>query len=261
MSTRNTKNYRNKTKGKKSKKIKKQRLPPRLPSVAGSALYSADGPMPETYLANLKFTWSTWVQGNTGNYVWSTRFRMNNVFDVDPAVSSGTVSGFPELAQFYGKYRVLRFRYRVEFANGTDHAIKVMVAPTKTDLGNNYADIIEISELPLGKNRMLSAQGGLDRCQFSGHIDLARYSGNAGYSYDDLSAAAVTGGPADVFYFNVGAASYDAQSATSIDCDIKFIFLIQFFERQPIEDVFRKLKEDQDRKHVSEILGTVFDKK
>lgn len=155
---------------------------------------------------------------------------MNSVYDVDPSVGGGTCSFFPEWAALYTRYRVLKFHYVVEFANESETTAIVAVVPTKTSFGNNYNFVSQFSEAPYGKSAVVATGSGMNKATLRGSVDLTKFSGYAGYRYDDVSSGLVTGNPVQLYYFQVGLETAGATVNAAVR--VQFSFDVQFFQQK-----------------------------
>jgi len=179
----------------------------------------------------LKYQDPAWIYGNASNYVWSIRFRMNSAYDPDPHVlSGGSMAYFSEYAALYTRYRVIRFSYSVTAINNTDTPVKFTVAPSKEDLGDNYTNMEELSEVYKGRSALLGQNGSMNRSTISDTIDMATYAGFPGYKTDDTTSARVDTNPSVLFYLNIGINSANAQTGTSFGVRSVFTYHVVFFE-------------------------------
>lgn len=179
----------------------------------------------------LKYQDPDWIYGNSGNTVWSIRFRMNSVYDPDPHVfSGGVITYFNEYAALYSRYRVVKFDYSVTCVNSTDAPVIFTVAPSKEDLGDNYTDMLELSEITKGRTALLSANGAQNKQTIGGSVNLATYSGYPGYLTDDITSSRVDTNPSTLFYLNVGVNSSVNQSSSSFGVRTYLTYHVVFFE-------------------------------
>jgi len=73
--------------------------------------------MPPRHLANFMYVDNAYVRNNPGNNYLVYSFRINDLYDPDPLILSGSVSGFKEMMQFYSYYRVLGFSATINLSN------------------------------------------------------------------------------------------------------------------------------------------------
>jgi hypothetical protein len=201
-------------------------------SSANSGSYAiSKQPLFDSVVVDLKFVDPTWVRSKTTSYVSSKEFRMNSAYDVDPAIGGGTIANYALWSAMYTRYRVLAFAYDVEFTNQTDASLLVGCCPTKTSLGDDFANAIDFPEAPYGKGAILAPKGGMDRAKFKGAIDLTKFSGYEGYKYDDVSSGLVTGNPVQMYYFQIGVNSPNL--TFTYGCRAKFVLTVQFYQPTP----------------------------
>ena len=63
--------------------------------------------MPPKLIRTLRYVDSAYVRNNPGGNYLVYSFRINDLYDPDPLLLSGSISGFKEIMQFYAQYRVL----------------------------------------------------------------------------------------------------------------------------------------------------------
>lgn len=73
--------------------------------------------MPPRHVASFMYVDNAYVRNNPGNNYLVYSFRINDLYDPDPLVLSGSVSGFKEMMQFYQYYRVLEFSATINISN------------------------------------------------------------------------------------------------------------------------------------------------
>lgn len=157
----------------------------------------------DTIQVRLKYYDTNMLRNNAGLDYLSWRYRMNSVYDPDPSVATGAISGFNEWAAIYSTYRVLAIEYEVAIANNETFPLQVAVAPTLTDIGLNSPNSVDLAEIKFAKYTMMAAKGGQDRIKLRGAIRLDKLFG-ASYLYDSTFNSAVTTNPATILYINVG---------------------------------------------------------
>ena len=79
--------------------------------------------MPPRIKRMLRYCDSTYVRNNPGGNFLVYSFRINDLYDPDPIILSGSVSGFKELMQFYSYYRVLSVNIGVHITNNETFSI------------------------------------------------------------------------------------------------------------------------------------------
>lgn len=119
MNRRNYKNNSNLPKGRRrrpGKKINQQNLNEVLNEARVPRALMGSSPFPMYMIRKLSFYEPNLVLQNPLASFVLKEWRINSVFDPDPLISGGTVSGFPQLAAIYQNYRVENFRVRFEVA-------------------------------------------------------------------------------------------------------------------------------------------------
>lgn len=191
-------------------------------------------------VVNLKYQDPTWMYGNNGGFVWSTRFRMNSAYDPDPHALSGSMAYFAEYANMYTRYRVIQFKYSITCSNQMTEPVIFTVAPSKEDLGDNFANILEVAELNGGRTALLGSGGSMNRASLSGTINLSTYSGSPSYMVDDIFSARVNTDPVNLTYINIGCAANILQQANSFGVRSFFTYRIIFYQPKT-ESVLSKI--------------------
>jgi len=160
----------------------------------------------DRYVAVLRYSDGTTQRVNAAANFMSWRYRMNNAFDPDPALASGSLSGFTELAAIYLNYKVLSFTCHTSLANRDAQPYNVVTAPTKPDVGLAYSGTYELGEFPYGRTRTMSIAGGMDQVHMSTTVNLSKFIGTAAYEFDPAFAGSTTSSstPTNLVYFNVG---------------------------------------------------------
>jgi len=208
-------------------------------------------PVAPSLIVTLKYVDPTFMYGNFGNFDWSTRFRLNSVFDPDPhTISGGTISYFNQYAALYTRYRVLSVRYKVVASNLMAEPVIFTVAPSKEDLGDNFAEIQQLAEINKGVTQLLGANGSMNRSTVTRNIDLAKFSGSPSYLTDDTTAARVDTNPSVQWYLNVGMTSNILMSASSFGVRTELYYTVVFWQPKtetPVVFNSKKALADNDR--------------
>lgn len=122
--------------------------------------------MPARTIRTLNYIDSAYVRNNPGNNFLVYSFRINDLFDPDPLILSGSVSGFKELMQFYNNYRVLNVNVNFKIFNNESFAILYGAVWSQSNLTgtiSNRDDAINALENDFStRARILSAKGGMD---------------------------------------------------------------------------------------------------
>jgi len=157
---------------------------------------------------------------------------MNSVYDPDPSLGSGSISGFAEWAAMYRYYRVIGFGYDVTISNMETFPVAVGVVPASESISSATAH--NLAELPYAKSSLLSGKGGLDKVRFSGYHPLADLVGESTLFYSDNYASAVTTNPASLLYFSTWANCDGAHTlGNGVFQMTKYYYSVIFYKKVP----------------------------
>jgi len=166
------------------------------------------------------------------------RMRANSVFDPDPLLATGGISGFLEWGSLYRKYLVTDVHVEWILSNLNAHPVNVVFCASTVDLAAAVASanaVSDLGELNFSVVRNLSAAGGQDRATISKTINLAKLHGRFQQylTDDDYSGFAGTGptNPAQMLFLNFGAWS-NLPLTSGIDCTLRIKYRVTWFERQ-----------------------------
>lgn len=138
--------------------------------------------MPRHIRRSLRYIDQSYVRNNPGNNFLVYSFRINDLYDPDPAILSGSLSGFKELMQFYDSYRVLSVNINLTIINIEAIPIMYGLCFSNQNLTGVIAtrdDAINALENHFStKARILSAKGGIDRATLSRHVMLHQIVGD-----------------------------------------------------------------------------------
>lgn len=127
--------------------------------------------MPAHIRRKLRYVDSAYVRNNPGNNFLVYAFRVNDLYDPDPTILSGSLSGFKELMQFYAQYRVLHLTASVTIINLETFPIMYGMCFSTNNLTGVIAtrdDAINALENHFStKAHILSGKGGIDRAKLS----------------------------------------------------------------------------------------------
>lgn len=138
--------------------------------------------MPRHIRRQLRYIDQAYVRNNPGNNFLVYSFRINDLYDPDPAILSGSLSGFKELMQFYDSYRVLSVNINITLINLESIPIMYGMCFTNQNLTGVIAtrdDAINALENHFStKARILSGKGGIDRARLSRHVMMHNIVGD-----------------------------------------------------------------------------------
>jgi len=186
-------------------------------------------PFPDAQVVWLHMTQPVYRQTNAAATFTSYELRMNSVFDIDPAIGGPQFNSFPQYAQIYRLYRVLKFRYHVTFVNADATEGMAVCAASPTTVGNNNASIGDYSETRFGKSASFgSVSGGASKVVIKGMINLPTFFGGVNYLTNDALGSLVTGNPATLLYFEYGQVT---STAMTLGCSVtvKVSMMVHFY--------------------------------
>jgi hypothetical protein len=189
---------------------------------------------PDNVVTTLVYQDTILNRNNVGGLVCSWRYRLNSVFDPDPLLGSGAISGFAEWAGIYTHYRVLSYTYDFSVANNETFPLMVVAAPTLPDIGSNTSNLDQLPEVPYGRKSLLSAKGGQDRTRIRGHISIAKLEGSMEPLTDSSFSSQVTTNPVMLRFMNFGFTGGSVPLVNGVLVSVRMKFRTQFFARQPI---------------------------
>jgi hypothetical protein len=166
--------------------------------------------------------------------------RVNNVYDVDPAIGSTAVSGFQEWSNFYNKYRVLKIKANWNMVNTTTGIMHsyAYLTPTGT-LPSNITAAIDFSEShwasPVKTHLSVTTAAALQNHQVA--YDIGNVYGNKqNYIAQDTfvgPGGTNPAGPSATMYL-VFIVYSSATWNTTLESDLLLEFEVEFFDRTNI---------------------------
>nr|WAE42292.1 MAG: capsid protein [Cressdnaviricota sp.] len=213
--------------------------------------------MPERFMCKLRYYDSFASLQNSSNPEYASyTYKMNSVYDPDPAFASGAVPGFIELAAFYNAYRVVGFGYKITFNNASQQQAWPYLpytvycgpyniynssssSPPSAITANSSSLYTFINSVNV-KKKMLGVQySGKDTQTISGFVSLKRQLGLKQYDYDPNFAAPTNGEPTNRMWFFLGAyyngeATPLALNTLLINLDLTFTYYVEFFQRKTL---------------------------
>jgi hypothetical protein len=188
----------------------------------------------DSVIVDLIYPDTTLVKNNVGSSFVSWRYRMNSVWDPDPALGSGAVPGHTFWTGAYNSYRVLAISYSAQLMNLEGSPVDIVAVPSNTDLGLNYPSTNELFGNPYATVSALSAKGGMDRAALKGYIDLGHYYGNSTqYLGNDAFGSGVSTNPGTVLYLNFGGVSAtNFTTSNGLDYRINLTYTVLYTQRK-----------------------------
>jgi len=197
--------------------------------------------VPDTTIVKLRYKDGSLSRLNAGGTQFSVfTLRLNDVFDPDSAVGSGSVTGFSQWAAFYNNYRVRAVTIRWQLGNFTAVPIYAYMYPALANLVpatlNGAIDLAESSYATPVK--LLAPAGSYPNiAKFQKRFNLAEVIGNVReyYSNPNYTGVASTspGSPATRIFIQFVTYSNTAWSV-NLTNDLEIDYEVEFFGRFPL---------------------------
>jgi len=218
-----------------------------------------------TRTITMAYTDSILVRNNAGNKYLYFRLRANALYDPDPLLLTGGVSGFSEYGAFYRRYLVTQVCVDWQVTNLESFPITLVHNVTPVDLVTAVTSpnlVLDMAENVYSIEKKLSQAGGMDRVRIIKTVNLATCHGNpmeymASENYSGLGGTAPAN-PTLLFYLNFAVAS-NTNLVNGIDSTLRIRFKVKWYERQNLEDrtlrIARQLKELPEESDSFAIVG------
>jgi len=165
--------------------------------------------LPDVFPAEHSIIYDRTLTNTTG----AQRFNPNALFQ--PEVSGGTpgtVVGYSFYSAGYDFYRVLDYRYTIEFMNKEAFNIAVFVINNNEDPSTGAS--VTAAANPLSQRKNVSAKGGMDRARLSKKLTIERVVGSKAALFADSYRALNNASPADPTWLAIGASSFSGSTLT-----------------------------------------------
>ena len=176
MNTRFTKQRRARNKPRKQSNYGNTTVAPRHP------IYSTSIMPPEKY-SKLYYNDGSTVRNNPGGNYLVYSMRINDLYDPDPAILSGSVSNFKEMMQFYSYYKVEYSDIEWTLINLENFPLSCGIVFSQSNLTGVISSLADAqnaleNDFTTGV-RTVSAKGGIDKTTFTiTKFDIHKLLGN-----------------------------------------------------------------------------------
>jgi hypothetical protein len=190
---------------------------------------------PPRMLVKLRYQHAS-IQASAGAAGLSKTWNANGVYDVDPAIASLTIAGFPEWAGLYGANRVIRCKVKGSIANMENFPVYAGLGFIPGSVAANNFRYTSYGNLHCKNLGIMAAKGGQDRREFEASVnieDLWSFPGSAGdLTFYGTSAS----NPTSLASFCLGVEAPN-NLFTTAGCyyDIMIEFIVEF--SQPIRKI------------------------
>lgn len=160
-------NYKKQTKRKRTNRRKGSSQTNLIPDRTGTHVsLQIQDVMPPFTFKRFNYIDSAYARNNPGNNYLVFSFRINDLYDPDPTILSGSISGLKEMMQFYQYYRVNHVNVSMKIFNNETFAILYGAVFSQSNLTGTISsrdDAINSLENDFStRARLLSAKSGLD---------------------------------------------------------------------------------------------------
>lgn len=211
----------------KDGKNRRLAVPPSLSSYAPASLSNT-----------LKYVDSSISKSNVGNQFIYWRVRMGDVFDPDPLVLSGSISGFTQISAIFRRFIVTEYSLQLTIVNNEAFPVVISLAPSLVDLATvitSGASAINLAEYPMGKRLLLGSNGSMNRATVRISIRLPAFTGQRGAYMSSLLYSGVGASPSTQTFFNIAASSASNFTAAGVTQLATHTYRTVWTERQTPE--------------------------
>lgn len=194
---------------------------------------AANSPFPPQMIRKMRYVDPTQIQKNAAGSFIVREFRANDIFDPDPLLGGGSLSGYTELAALYSRNIVTHIQVSIDMINiepGTVLSAYILfrdIQPSTVIL--TYNDAISSAEVaPCSKPVTMGPVTGQPRARIGPHkIPLATILGRPLEYLTDIGYAAnVNSSPSQVLWVGLVIFSYTA--ATTIPNGLSAVITLDY---------------------------------
>jgi len=169
------------------------------------------------------------------------RWSINDVYDPDPTIGGGTVSGYPELSALYKRHRVLSCAVEIELASEQSAPQFFGLVFTNTDVSSSFSSVANCQNAMEGsfatQIHMLSDQGGMDRKTIKARINCAELNGAPRMYLSDVVFNPPTGSsPSAAYLQSCCLLGWTNASSLHFGANISLTFEVEWTERVALFD-------------------------
>lgn len=137
--------------------------------------------------------------------------------------------GYGAWSTLYRYYRVIAFKWRVNFENAESFAVTVWCCPSNSTLASNTS-APQYTSNPRCQKRLLGGNGGMNVASMSGSASVARLAGMPNTMAQDALTGTTAGAqPSQNVFFTVGVLAVTSLSAgVNVTMDLELI--VDFYE-------------------------------
>jgi hypothetical protein len=188
----------------------------------------------------LSFVDEEYQRASNPNQYMVYDIKINDLYDPNPLILSGSVTGFAEQMNFYEYYRVLNVEIDLEISNNENFGVLwgfvLSNIPLTGVIGDKFQALSYLENgFTTGAN-LLAAKGGSDRGKVKAHTPLWKILGNKRqYMADDNYVGKGLASPNIPLYFTLIVGSSTSGTLTNgVTTYLKFNFRTEFFQKKAL---------------------------
>ncbi len=180
------------------------------------------------------------VRNNNADQYYVADIRINDLYDPDPLILSGSVTGFAEQMNFYEAYRVLSAEVDLQVINnenfGVNWGVVLSNIPLAGVIGTKFQGLSYLENGFTTGAKLLASKGGQDRGSAKFTIEMSDIVGNkrqylAEQGYTGFGLAS----PNLPLYMSLIVTSPTSTTLTNgVTTFLKIVFRSQFFQRKAL---------------------------
>lgn len=161
----------------------------------------------------------------------------SSAFDPDPAVLSGAIPGFAELANLYSQYCVHSMKLRLQVANQNTEATTIVAWPSNVLQNVNSltaADLNEYSGNVRAKSRILGSTNGVNVTSLNVNALGSSLVGSRFKTDLDYSSS-TSANPTEMYAINIGVFNHFGNFTYAMATKARIFYTIEFFKLRQLE--------------------------
>jgi hypothetical protein len=177
-------------------------------------------------------TASRTMSSTTGN--WAYR---SSAFDPDPALGTGAIPGYVEMANLYAEYLVRSMQISVQIMNHETNSVIVSVWPSPNQNSTNslsYSDILEYGSNVFGVTKVVPQSGNGTIPKIVSFVSGVELIGRQ-FLTDITYASGSSTNPGNPYWWNVALANPQNTFSFPISYVISIVYEIEFFSRRVLQ--------------------------
>jgi len=160
--------------------------------------------MPPSLIRRLNYNDDLTQKASGASYlVW--RYRINDIYDPDPLVLTGSLTGYNELTAFYDNWRVEKVEVDLSVSNWEAFPLIVGAVFTTTDIvasiGSRTSALNYLENPHSTRGTVLSGKGGLDRLDKTLSLSVGSLMGNPKQYLAEIGYTGSTSSSPSLQYF------------------------------------------------------------